>query len=291
MPKPLFQFCLIIDSLGNLYVPTSSFNNGTQGHIMRYSPNGQGELWSNADGFGISTGDDGVSYVARRQVSIDGRGIVKIEKDGEFAFLEGTRGQDFTWTAVSQTGELYANVWAGPNIYSIDTTSGEYSPYLEGSHVYFGSLAYGPDNQLYTTVGGWDGQPKFYVAEINNGEVVPYVELNEFAFGLTFAGNGDFFVSSPGNLDMIYKYDFSARTLSPFVGGLNLPAGLAYDRSRDILYVREQGGGDIFAFESISPVPELGTFYLFLGGLGLLFPALYLKKKTGLPSPFSSLPA
>ncbi len=194
--------------------------------------------------------------------------IQRIELDGTFRSLENSVGKQFTWTAVSSDNELFANIWAGTGsgIYSVDATNGASTLVTTIPDAYYGSLTFGPDGQLYTVVGQASGAS---VMRLSGDILVPYADLPTFGFGLTIAPDGDFFVSSPGGANVIYKYEASTQMVSSFASGLNAPSGLGYDGIRDILYVREQGGS-IYAFDKVSAVPEISPLLSMLLGLATM---------------------
>lgn len=260
---------LDIDSLGRIYAPGSAQWSG----IQRFSSNGSSEMWSTAPGYSLAVSGDGTkAYLATRDT---GHSIQKINANGSYINLTpGSSNLGWTWVALSSSGNLYANVWAGTGegLYSINTTTGAYSaivsggPGLNGAG-WYGDMAVGLDGKLYANGSdgsGWglfrlDGSAFSKVATLPNG-----------FFGLTAGPNGLFFTGADSEVWMMDSLTGNASLLA---SGFLHASGVAYDPLTARLYVRD---GDtpyqITAIQTpFSPVPIPAAFWLFGSGvIGIL---------------------
>lgn len=255
---PQFGDDLSVDSSGSVYVPASQQSNG----IYRYDTAGNQTLWSAASGQSLVLDASGGGFLADRATD----SIIRVNADGSFSTLvSGTHGLEWTWLALDPTGQLYANVWAGPGqgLYSIDRTTGAFTQLVSGppggSGIYR-DMVWGPDGQLYTADG--DG-----ILRLDGSSFTP-VAVVSGATGLTVDANGWLYTTTANAAGEVWRIDSGTGMTERIASGFSLPSGIAFDDLTSRLFVRDQESPRNITALSLAAIPEPSSvaFFIALSG-------------------------
>ena len=246
---------MAVDGQGNIYVCGNS-------GITRVDTTGAVSLWSRCVGTGLAVLPDGEAYVPSGDLLGGGLSYLwHVAPDGSYTpFAARTSGEGWAWAAVTASGKLYANVWAGggEGLYAIDISTGAATPLIAGGP--------GPGGAGFYWNMAVRGDTLFVSASDGTKRVIYRLDgsaLDLFATpGSTICGGPDGVYgetwqecATGGSCYFGDLWKATAGTVSHFASGFGVIGGMTYDEKRDRFYVVE--GSRVWVIRRQTSAPGL----------------------------------